>query len=237
MNRNHDDTSEALLTAARRLLADHGPEALTVRRIASEAGMSTMNVYSRFGGKDGVIDELFSDGYRRLIDAVNAVPSTDDIIEDLMNVARAYRSFARANPTYYGIMFRSAVPGFEASPESVSMALGGLAELVNRVRRGQEVGQTRHHARRAADRSLAVGVVPRHGELRARRGGHRHAVVAHDLRAGCPHVARGPAPVDRAGAESERPEAAPVACPDARRPVRRTSSATSGVPSPISATG
>lgn len=143
MNRNHDDTSVALLNAARRLLAEHGPEALTVRRIASEAGMSTMNVYSRFGGKDGVIDELFSDGYRRLISAVTAVDHTDDIVADLMNVARAYREFARANPTYYGIMFRSAVPGFEASPESVAMALGGLAQLVDRVRRGQELGQLR----------------------------------------------------------------------------------------------
>lgn len=141
MNRIHDDTSVALLTAARRLLADHGPEALTVRRIASEAGMSTMNVYSRFGGKDGVIDELFSDGYRRLIEAIDSVPHTDDVIADLMNVAETYRQFARENPTYYGIMFRSAVPGFEASPESVDMALGGLAQLVGRVRRGQENGQ------------------------------------------------------------------------------------------------
>lgn len=141
MNRTHDDTSVALLTAARRLLAEHGPEALTVRRIASEAGMSTMNVYSRFGGKDGVIDELFSDGYRRLIEAIDAVPNTDDVIADLLNVAATYRAFARENPTYYGIMFRSAVPGFEASPESVAMALGGLAHLVGRVRRGQEAGQ------------------------------------------------------------------------------------------------
>ena len=43
-----------------------GPGALTVRRIAAAAGMSTMNVYSRFGGKDGVLDELFVDGFRRL---------------------------------------------------------------------------------------------------------------------------------------------------------------------------
>ena len=65
MQTDHDQTSRALLDAAHRLLADHGSEALTVRRIATEAGMSTMNVYSRFGGKDGVIDELFIDGFER----------------------------------------------------------------------------------------------------------------------------------------------------------------------------
>lgn len=141
MNRAHDETSEALLSAARRLLSEHGPEALTVRRIAGEAGMSTMNVYSRFGGKDGVIDELYTDGYRRLIDAIDAVPVADDIADELLAVATAYRRFAIENPTYYGIMFRSAVPGFSPSTDAVEMALGGLAHLVGRIQRGQEMGQ------------------------------------------------------------------------------------------------
>ena len=61
------------------VLAGSGPDALTVRRIATEASMSTMNVYSRFGGKDGVIDELYSDGFRRLVTAIDAVPTTDDV--------------------------------------------------------------------------------------------------------------------------------------------------------------
>src|SRR6187455_1197704 len=91
MNRHYDGTSEALLTAAHRLLAEDGPEALTVRRIAGEAGMSTMNVYSRFGGKDGVIDELYADGYRRLVAEIDSVPETDDVPADLMMVAHTYR--------------------------------------------------------------------------------------------------------------------------------------------------
>lgn len=140
MNRAHDDTSRALLDAARRLLAEHGPDALTVRRIAGEANMSTMNVYSRFGGKDGVIDELYAEGYRRPIAAIDAVPEADDIVGELLAVAATYRAFAIDNPTYYGIMFRSAVPGFTPSRESVEMALGGLAHLVGRIRRGQEHG-------------------------------------------------------------------------------------------------
>ena len=141
MNRHYDGTSEALLTAAHRLLAEDGPEALTVRRIAGEAGMSTMNVYSRFGGKDGVIDELYADGYRRLVAEIDSVPETDDVPADLMMVAHTYRAFAQANPTYYGIMFRSAVPGYTPSPESSSVALAGLARFVSRVKRGQELAQ------------------------------------------------------------------------------------------------
>lgn len=141
MNRLQDGTSEALLSAAHRLLAEDGPEALTVRRIAGEAGMSTMNVYSRFGGKDGVIDELYADGYRRLGAAIDEVPETDDVPADLMVIAETYRAFAKANPTYYGIMFRSAVPGYSPSPESTSVAISALSRMVGRVKRGQELGQ------------------------------------------------------------------------------------------------
>ena len=140
MNRSHDDTSEALLAAAHRLLADSGPDALTVRRIATEASMSTMNVYSRFGGKDGVIDELYADGFRRLVTAIDAVPTTDDVPGDLERVAAAYRNFAVENPTYYAIMFRSSVHGFHPSETSVELGLRGLTSFVERVRAGRDRG-------------------------------------------------------------------------------------------------
>ena len=70
--------ARALLTAAHDLSASDGPTALTVRRIAGAAGVSTMNVYSRFGGKDGVLDELFAEGFRRLGERMERHPSTDD---------------------------------------------------------------------------------------------------------------------------------------------------------------
>ncbi|MDJ0770050.1 MAG: TetR/AcrR family transcriptional regulator [Ilumatobacter sp.] len=140
MTRVHDETSEALLRAAHTLLTEQGAEALTVRRIAGEAGMSTMNVYSRFGGKDGVIDELYLDGYRRMIDAIDSIPETDDVIDDLMRRSVALRKFAIENPTYYAVMFRSAVPGFEPSPESREFAYTALARTAQRVERGQAIG-------------------------------------------------------------------------------------------------
>lgn len=140
MNRYGDETSVALVEAAHRLLAEHGPEALTVRRIANEAGMSTMNVYSRFGGKDGVIDELYVDGYRRLLEQIDAVPSLDDVADGLFRIATTYRRWALDNPRYYAIMFRQAVQGFEPSASAVEVARQGLAKMVERVAAGQERG-------------------------------------------------------------------------------------------------
>jgi AcrR family transcriptional regulator len=142
MSHPFDATSAALVKAAHSILETAGPEALTVRRIAAEAGMSTMNVYSRFDGKHGVIDELYSDGFRRLAADLQAVPSTADAIDDIFQVMVAYRRFALEHPTYYRVMFRSAtLPSYRPSEAAREIAFSCLQSLIERVEQGQRRGQ------------------------------------------------------------------------------------------------
>lgn len=142
MSQPYDATSAALITAAHAILETSGPEALTVRRIAAEAGMSTMNVYSRFDGKNGVIDELYADGFRRLAAKLEAVPSTGDAIDDILRVMSAYRQFAIDNPTYYRVMFRSAtLPSYQPSQAARDVAFTCLQSLIARVEQAQRAGQ------------------------------------------------------------------------------------------------
>ena len=138
-----DATRRALLDAAHDLLATEGPGSLTVRRIAAVAGMSTMNVYSRFGGKDGVLDELYTDGFRRLGEAVEAAQDTDDAGDDLRRCGELYRRFALEHPTYYSLMFDRVVPDFEPSEAAQEVAIGTLGKLQQRVERAMAAGSMR----------------------------------------------------------------------------------------------
>jgi AcrR family transcriptional regulator len=138
-----DEARQALLAAAHDLLATEGPAALSVRRIAAAAGMSTMNLYSRFGGKDGVLDELFIDGFQRMAEEMADAPTTDDPVADLISCGRAYRQFARRNPTYYSLMFDRVVPDYRPSPAALDAALGGLGRVVARVERAIAAGKVR----------------------------------------------------------------------------------------------
>ena len=122
MARVQDEQGRLILQAASTLLSTEGPSALSVRRIAAAAGCSTMGLYSRFGGKDGVVDELYAEGFERLIDTMEAKPRTDDPVADLRNGAHHYRATALANATHYMVMFGGAVPGFEPSPASHALA-------------------------------------------------------------------------------------------------------------------
>lgn len=135
-----DPTRAALLGAAHDLLAEHGPGALTVRRLAGAAGVSTMNVYSRFGGKDGVLDELFADGFTRLSEALEAAPSTTDPLADLLAAGRAYLAFARRWPTYYSLMFERVVPEYVPSPAARAVANATFEHLVGSVERAIAAG-------------------------------------------------------------------------------------------------
>lgn len=135
-----EETRRALLAAAHDLLAAEGPAALTVRRIATAAGVSTMNVYSRFGNKDGVVEELFIDGFQRLKAAMTAAGRSDDPAADLFRCGRNYRRFALDNPTYYSLMFDRAVPDFEPSDRARTVALESLGELAAEVQRAMDAG-------------------------------------------------------------------------------------------------
>jgi AcrR family transcriptional regulator len=138
--REPDETSEALLDSARELLAGEGATALTVRRIANEVGLSTMNVYSRFGGKDGIIDVLYREGFVELFGQLAAVPRTSDLRTNVRAFTSAYRRFALDHRHQYDLMFRSSAPEFTPSEESREVGLGLLDGLISRVELAQSEG-------------------------------------------------------------------------------------------------
>jgi AcrR family transcriptional regulator len=135
-----DDVAQTLLKAASDVLAAEGAAALTVRRIATVAGVSTMNVYSRFGGKDGIIEHLYIEGFSRLRDAIRALPETADTMADLSACGAAYRRFALENPTYYSVMFDRVIPNFAPSPVAQEHASATLQLVADGLQRAMDAG-------------------------------------------------------------------------------------------------
>jgi AcrR family transcriptional regulator len=140
MARTRDEQGRRILEAASELLSEEGASALSVRRIAAAAGCSTMGLYSRFGGKDGVVDELYAEGFEHLVDAMKANEPTDDPLADLRRGAVCYRDHAIANATHYMVMFGGAVPGFVPSDASHDLAHAAFDGLVAKVARCTDAG-------------------------------------------------------------------------------------------------
>ena len=126
-------TRETLLDAALRLLEERGPGALRIRDLATAAGQSTMGVYTHFGSKQGLLEQLYLHGFGRLEDQLNGVPSDGQGRQGLLEFALAYRAFALDNEALYGLMFERATPDFVPSDASRLAALTTFEMLSTRV--------------------------------------------------------------------------------------------------------
>ncbi|KUJ64506.1 TetR family transcriptional regulator [Streptomyces albus subsp. albus] len=117
-----DAVRTTILDCAINLLVTEGPAALTMRRIAADIGSSTKVLYTMFGGKEGLIDALYREGFARLRRVQEQVPRTNDPLTHLTNLGTAYREHALAEPAYYRVMFEQPVPGYQPSAEALAVA-------------------------------------------------------------------------------------------------------------------
>lgn len=134
----------ALIDAALRILHRDGAAALTVRSITAEAGCSTTGVYTYFGGKLGLVEAIYVEGFESFDRAL------DPLLErgDIAGSGLAYRHWALEHPTQYMVMFGRAVPEFEPSDEARSRGLvsfAKLAEAIARVRPGDDAPERAYH--------------------------------------------------------------------------------------------
>jgi AcrR family transcriptional regulator len=132
-----------LLAAALRVLRDEGPSALRVRRVAAEAGCSTMGVYTWFGGKEGLVEAMWVDGFRRLQSALLDASAGGQPLRRLAHLGVVYRDWALAHSTEYELMFGRAVPEFEPSLGAKAEAARAFAVLVEAVAAAQSARRLR----------------------------------------------------------------------------------------------
>ena len=106
---HHGDLAVALLRAAEAVLRRDGLEALTLRAVAREAGVSHTAPQHHFDDLTGLLSELAAVGFMRFRDAMlgAAAAAGDDPLTRGRALGLAYLDFARDNPGLFLLMFRS----------------------------------------------------------------------------------------------------------------------------------
>lgn len=131
--------TDSLFEAALSILEDEGIAAVTVRSVASKAGVAPMGVYSRFGSKDGLLQALFIHGFESLERAITP-PAADGPVQRLIEGCLGYRQFAIENPQLYHLMFEQMML-LELSPEAQGTAKRTFEVLVDRVQAAMSAGE------------------------------------------------------------------------------------------------
>jgi AcrR family transcriptional regulator len=137
------DVERELLAAAEAVLVREGPGGLTVRAVATEAGIAPMGVYNRFGDKDGLVDALLIKGFDRLREAIEGgltAGIAQDAVAGFYACGLRYREFALANPHFYAIMFEGAFPREHSNAEVGEHAHAAFGALVRAVQLAAAAG-------------------------------------------------------------------------------------------------
>lgn len=125
-------------------LAESGPAGLSVSAIGKQLGVSGPALYRYFASRDELLTELVIDAYDDLADALRAAagqPAGPEPRSRFDALARAYRSWALAQPHRYRLLFGPPLPDYDAhaqrlvdaSQAAMNQLLGVLRELGDRT--------------------------------------------------------------------------------------------------------
>ncbi|GAB2464853.1 TetR/AcrR family transcriptional regulator [Jatrophihabitans fulvus] len=99
---------EDIVSAASRLLERTGSEdAVTLRAVAREAGITAPAIYAHFDGPADIVLAVVQETFGELTQALLAAPHrADDPVERLRAVGSAYLAFAAERPHHYRVLFQ-----------------------------------------------------------------------------------------------------------------------------------
>lgn len=139
------DVREAVLTAARALLAEAGPSNLSLREVARRAGVSHQAPYHYWKTKQDLLDDIAGRGFhdldRSMAEAQAIAAPTPR--EQLVAAGLGYWLFATKNPAEYKLMMNRDHVVVGRSPLLTAHATGAYARLLEAVRavRGEAAGK------------------------------------------------------------------------------------------------
>lgn len=99
-----------ILDAARELFAEHGYEAVTMRKIAERIEYSPTAIYLYFKDKEALIAELCRHDFVEFAKGFLEFASLPDPLERLRRAGWAYLTFAVEHPQHYQLMFMTRRP-------------------------------------------------------------------------------------------------------------------------------
>jgi AcrR family transcriptional regulator len=143
-------TRERIIDTARDTVERHGHEQVSVRKLASELGVTAPALYDHVASKDEVLRAVAEQGYVSLGDVSASADHLDRPIERVRARALAYVEFARTRPELFRVMFmfRPAAVRIEADNElsaASEVFEAGQADLARAIADGDLVARDPVH--------------------------------------------------------------------------------------------
>jgi TetR/AcrR family fatty acid metabolism transcriptional regulator len=138
-----DDKRRLILDAAVRVFARKGYHTCRVGDIAEEAGVAHGLLYHYFRSKEELLETIFRETWRDLLDAVRSVEESDENArERLAGVAKIMLRAWRRDPDLVRVLVREVTRSshLQRRIDEIDLAFAGLERI---IARGQEAGEFR----------------------------------------------------------------------------------------------
>ncbi len=118
-------TSDEIKQTARRILVADGPDAVSLRAIARDMGMTAPALYRYFGSHEDLIKHVVADIFGEIADDIHAAiaaagqASDGDMATKLVAACREFRRWSLSHKEEFGLLFGTPLPGLEGVHDEV----------------------------------------------------------------------------------------------------------------------
>jgi AcrR family transcriptional regulator len=117
---------DTIVEAAWLLVHDDGLAALSLRELATRAGVTTPTIYAYFESKHAIYDAMFGEAATAFADRMTEPYRATEPHAMLVEGLKRFVEFCTSDPPRYQLLFQRVIPGFEPSPESFAPAVRAL---------------------------------------------------------------------------------------------------------------
>ena len=142
---HHGDLKNALIQAGIEILAKEGVSGLSLRKVASRAGVSHSAPYSHFKDKQSLIAAITTESFRQLYEELKEAiaPFSSDPKRQLTAGSLAYAQFALDHTDMFKIMFSGVLEKEKDYPAYVEATRQTFGQVVQVIQACQDAGVLR----------------------------------------------------------------------------------------------
>jgi AcrR family transcriptional regulator len=120
-------TTEEIKLTARRILVEDGPDAVSLRAIAREMGMTAPALYRYFGSHEELIKHVIADIFTELTNDLHAAidGAGGDLVAKVIAAAHAFRRWSLDHQREFGMLFGTPLPGVNIEQDEITAECGG----------------------------------------------------------------------------------------------------------------
>jgi len=111
-----NDTSREIYNCALRVLEAEGAQAVTMRRVAKEVGVTAMALYHHYQNREALLDAVVNKEFEQLADFFKRATRQRTFEEQMIRIMDGYVDYALAHPRIFEYVFSSPRPGARRYP-------------------------------------------------------------------------------------------------------------------------